>query len=231
MEVRCGILKGFSLLLHQYISKFLQQGNKNRIVVKSVSLALGLAVLAATLFVGSGMSAHAATVCKGTAYTVRPGDTLSGIAARYGKNWHDLASSNGIADPNLIFVNQQICLSGNAQVKAQAVSQVPAQPASVQQKAAPAAPAVQGSVPNMIRQVFGSDAGSALNIASCESGFNPNATNASSGAAGVFQFLRSTWASTSQAGQSPYNAYANIVAAHEVFVRDGHSWREWQCQP
>ncbi len=83
----------------------------------------------------------------------------------------------------------------------------------------------------MIDQVFGSYAGAAKSVARCESGFNPGATNAYSGAAGVFQFLPSTWAGTSQAGQSPYNAYANIRAAYEVFARDGYSWREWSCKP
>lgn len=96
--------------------------------------------------------------------------------------------------------------------------------------AAPA-PASSGSVQSMITSTFGPYAGAALNVARCESGFNPNAYNASSGASGVFQFLHSTWLTTSYAGYSPFNAWANIQAAHQVFVRDGYSWREWQCQP
>jgi hypothetical protein len=59
----------------------------------------------------------------------------------------------------------------------------------------------------------------------------PNGLDASSGASGLFQFLRSTWAGTSYRYASPFNADANIRAAHEVFVRDGYSWREWVCQP
>lgn len=88
-----------------------------------------------------------------------------------------------------------------------------------------------GSVQGLIRSVFGGYAGQALAVAACESGYNPNAVNPSSGAAGVFQFLRSTWATTSYAGYSPFNAWANVNAAHQVFVRDGYSWREWTCQP
>jgi hypothetical protein len=84
-------------------------------------------------------------------------------------------------------------------------------------------------VPGMISQVFGPYAGQALNIARCESGYNPSATNPRSGAAGVFQFIPSTWRGTSYAGYSPYNAWANVNAAHEVFVRDGYSWSEWVC--
>lgn len=88
-----------------------------------------------------------------------------------------------------------------------------------------------GSVQSMIQSVFGAYGGQALRVAACESGYNPTALNRSSGASGVFQFLRSTWATTSYAGYSPFNAWANINAAHQVFVRDGYSWREWTCQP
>ena len=88
-----------------------------------------------------------------------------------------------------------------------------------------------GSVQNQIRAVFGRYSSAALAIAACESGYNPGAYNPSSGASGVFQFLRSTWASTSYAGYSPFNAWANIHAAYQVFQRDGYSWREWQCRP
>lgn len=39
-------------------------------------------------------------------YTVRAGDTLSGIAARYGTTWQNLQQINGIRDANLIFAGQ-----------------------------------------------------------------------------------------------------------------------------
>lgn len=39
-------------------------------------------------------------------YTVRSGDTLSGIASAYGTSWQHLASINGIANPNLIYPGQ-----------------------------------------------------------------------------------------------------------------------------
>jgi hypothetical protein len=59
--------------------------------------------------------------------------------------------------------------------------------------------------------------------------YNPTSIGGSH-AAGVFQILfPSTWARTSEAGYSPYNALANIRAAHEIFVRDGYSWHEWSC--
>ena len=44
-------------------------------------------------------------------YTVRPGDTLSSIAARYGLDMYYLASLNGIANPNYIYVGQMLRVS------------------------------------------------------------------------------------------------------------------------
>jgi len=92
----------------------------------------------------------------------------------------------------------------------------------------------QAAVIAMINQVFGSYAAGALNVARCESGFNPLAYNpisiAGNHAEGIFQILfPSTWSGTSEASSSPYSAMANILAAHQIFVRDGYSWREWSC--
>ena len=91
-----------------------------------------------------------------------------------------------------------------------------------------------GSVANMIVQVFGPYSAEALSVARCESGLNPAAYNPTSiggsHAAGVFQILYpSTWMGTPEAASSPYNAWANIQAAHAIFVRDGYSWHEWSC--
>ncbi len=95
-------------------------------------------------------------------------------------------------------------------------------------------PTGQSSVAAMIEQVFGPYAPGALQVARCESGLNPGAYNPTSiggsHAEGVFQILYpSTWMTTSEAGSSPYNAQANILAAHEIFVRDGYNWHEWSC--
>lgn len=47
-------------------------------------------------------------------YTVQSGDTLSGIAARYGTSWQHLADLNGLADPNLIYPGQVLTVDGSA---------------------------------------------------------------------------------------------------------------------
>lgn len=41
-------------------------------------------------------------------YTVKPGDTLSGIAARYGTTQAELVNLNNIKNPNLIYAGQRI---------------------------------------------------------------------------------------------------------------------------
>jgi hypothetical protein len=92
------------------------------------------------------------------------------------------------------------------------------------------------AVINEIDSVFGGYAQGALNVARCESGYNPNAYNpyaiGTSHAEGVFQILYpSTWDTTVYANDSPYDANFNIHAAYQIFARDGDSWREWACQP
>lgn len=41
-----------------------------------------------------------------TTYTVKSGDTLSGIASKYGTTWQKLQSLNGLSNPNLIYPGQ-----------------------------------------------------------------------------------------------------------------------------
>ena len=49
-----------------------------------------------------------------TTYTVQKGDTLSGIASRYGTTYQELAKINGIADPNKIYPGQVLTINGNS---------------------------------------------------------------------------------------------------------------------
>ena len=45
-------------------------------------------------------------------YTVVKGDTLSGIAAKYGTTYQEIAKANGIKNPNLIYPGQQFKIPG-----------------------------------------------------------------------------------------------------------------------
>jgi soluble lytic murein transglycosylase-like protein len=56
----------------------------------------------------------ALTLGASAAYTVRPGDTLSGIASRLGVSASALAHANGITDPNRVFAGRQLRVPGGA---------------------------------------------------------------------------------------------------------------------
>ena len=68
----------------------------------------------------------------------------------------------------------------------------------------------------------------ALRVAACESGYNQYAVNRSSGAAGLFQFLPSTWAHSPWGAQSPFDPVANSQAAAWLYARSGPG--QWVCQ-
>jgi len=47
-------------------------------------------------------------------YTVQPGDTLTRIAARFGSTVSEIAATNGLANPNLIYVGQVLLIPADA---------------------------------------------------------------------------------------------------------------------
>ncbi len=185
-----------------------------RFAVKA-GIGAALAVLLTTALVGM-MSTQAHAAAMDQTYTVVSGDTLSGIASEFGVSVSSLVSANGIANPNLIYAGQTIVIPGGSSTGT--TSSAPSQQLS-------------GSYQDMIHQVFGQYGDQAVRVAMCESSMNPNAYNGILGAAGLFQIIPSTFASTSYAGQSVYNPVTNIRAAYEIFARDGYSWSEWACKP
>jgi len=55
----------------------------------------------------------------GNYYVVQPGDTLSGIAAKYRTTYQNLAAINGISDPDKIYPGQRIKVTSSAQPASQ----------------------------------------------------------------------------------------------------------------
>lgn len=76
----------------------------------------------------------------GSLYTVKSGDTLSGIAARHGVKLSDLFSRNGLTMRSVIYPGQRIKIGAGAAAPARPAAPKPAAPA-----AKPAAPASSGS--------------------------------------------------------------------------------------
>ncbi len=57
-------------------------------------------------------SSSTANSSSSTTYTVKSGDTLSGIAAKFGTTYQKIAADNGISNPNLIHPGQVLKING-----------------------------------------------------------------------------------------------------------------------
>jgi LysM repeat protein len=69
-----------------------------------LSLCLAICLLAA-IFVAPAE----ARMC-GATHTVKAGENLYRIGLQYGVSWPSIAAANNLANPNLIFVGQQLCI-------------------------------------------------------------------------------------------------------------------------
>jgi LysM repeat protein len=116
------------------------------------------------------------------AYTVRPGDTLLGLAARFGVSPHAIATLNGLADREHIEIGRRLQIPGKSQ------------PAVT--------PTTQAALPGLshaavhdliVRSAdrFGVDPALALGIAWQESGFQQD-LRSHSGALGIMQVMPSS---------------------------------------
>ena len=143
-------------------------------------------------------------------YTVRPGDSLSGIAATAGVSMQQLAWMNGL-DPD------KYLLTGTV-LKLPTGAQAPSNPAP-----APAQTVIPAAAPNPTQERVSSDqiaqvaaqhgvpAGLASAIAWQESGFN-NSMVSSANARGVMQIMPGTWdwVNKTLAGGNPLNPNSAI---------------------
>lgn len=78
----------------------------------------------------------------------------------------------------------------------------------------------------------------AVQVAWCESRWNPDGRNPSSTASGLYQYLRGTWRWETDywgwaAVSDPSNRFDPVLATqltYRVVERDG-GWRQWACRP
>jgi LysM repeat protein len=157
-------------------------------------------------------------------YTVRPGDTLSAVAARaYGSaaDWPAIwwANRRQVPDPDLITAGQRLALPGSHQVPpwlaraalaaTAATRPAPAAPAAATPAAAPAPAQASSPAPASAGGVNWSA------IAACESGGNW-AADTGNGFYGGLQFTEQTWLAN---GGGRYASSANLATpAQQIAV-------------
>lgn len=100
---------------NQRIWQYFQQHRVASIVTTQLLVAtiLGL-VLLGNGFGSTILGAFAQTPCSAgdATYVVVSGDTLGVIASRYNTTWQRLTSYNHIGNPNMIYIDQHICVPG-----------------------------------------------------------------------------------------------------------------------
>lgn len=148
-------------------------------------------------------------------YTVRPGDTLSGLAAGAGVSLSDMAAMNGL-DPNGILVaGTVIKLPTGAPAPARAAEPAPAKKVVPVAAPEPTATRVGATDVQSVASQHGVSPSLATAIAWQESGFN-NAMVSSANARGVMQVMPGTWdyvqQNLAQRQLNPNSAHDNVTA-------------------
>jgi LysM repeat protein len=140
--------------------------------------------------VASSGSAPAAPAVQG-AYTVRPGDTLSGLAAGAGVSVADMAAMNGLDPEGILVAGSPLKLPSGAAAPAQAAAPAPAQFVPAADPAPTPTTVNSGDIQTVAAQ-YGVSPSLAAAIAWQESGFN-NAMVSAANARGVMQVMPGTW--------------------------------------
>jgi LysM repeat protein len=139
---------------------------------------------------GGAAPASAAPDVRG-GYTVRPGDTLSGLAAGAGVSTADMAAMNGLDADGVLVAGTVIKLPGGAPAPARASEPAPA-PVVPSADPAPTATTVGAGDIQAVASQYGVSPSLAAAIAWQESGFN-NSMVSSANARGVMQVMPGTW--------------------------------------
>jgi N-acetylmuramoyl-L-alanine amidase len=148
-------------------------------------------------------------------YTVRPGDTLSALAAQTGVSVDSMAAMNGLDPAGLLLAGTVIKLPGGAPAPAQASTPAPATTVVPEAAPAPTSQMVSATDVQNVAAAHGVSPSLAAAIAYQESGFN-NGMVSSANARGVMQVMPGTWDYVQQnlAGRAldPNSASDNVHA-------------------
>ena len=125
-------------------------------------------------------------------YTVRPGDTLSALAAQTGVSVGSMAAMNGLDPAGLLLAGTVIKLPGGAPAPAQAATPAPTEIVVPVAAPAPTQQSVSAADVQNVAAAHGVSPSLAAAIAWQESGFN-NGMVSSANARGVMQVMPGTW--------------------------------------
>jgi len=163
-------------------------------------------------------------------YTVQPGDTLSGIGARFGISWQALYDANESvigSNPNLILAGEVLSLTGvTSPQPEQSQASAPQQAQQSEQADEQAQPAAQSSDATQSPAAGTSSGGSAPGsfqqcVIQAESGGNAQVMN-SSGHYGLYQFSESTWVAAG--GSAADFGNASVAEQNQVFQNAYSMW-------
>ena len=143
-------------------------------------------------------------------HVVASGETLTGIARRYGSSIAAIAAANGISNPSYLRVGQQLTIPD---ADGSAAAPAPKMPATMSSLVAERAEI--GSIIRAEATAQGVPVAFALAVAWHESGWRPGVVS-SAGAVGVMQLTPPTadWVGASMLGQPVdlYDAHSNVQA-------------------
>jgi N-acetylmuramoyl-L-alanine amidase len=182
---------------------------------------------------GAGMAGGSTTAAAPQpmgAYTVQPGDTLSGIAARSGVSVSQLAWMNGLDPSGYLLSGTPLKLPSGA-APTSAPASAPASAAVPDAAPHPTPEFVSPSQIGAIASAYGVSPSLATAIARQESGFNNNLVS-SANARGVMQILPGTWDwIQSNLARSPLNAYSAQENVHAGVMYLGQLLRDTGGDP
>ncbi|MFC0627017.1 transglycosylase family protein [Kribbella deserti] len=201
---------------------------RTRRVVRTLSIA-GL---------GAGLTATGAGAAFAADYTVKPGDTLSEIAAQQGLDWQELARVNKLADPDLILIGQQLTLDGSKRastpvrpstkkseriVKKRSTERTSTKQRAERKRTTERTSRSRDRSENRSDNTGGSAEMTAAwrKVANCESSMNPRAVNPA-GYYGLFQFDKQTWRSVGGSGNPAHaSAAEQYMRAKKLYAQRG----------
>jgi len=192
-------------------SRFVGQMSRQALILMVLALVATGAIGGSLL----GLSTFAHGTCRPTdrTYHVAWGNSLSGIAARYGTSYQALARYNGISNPNFIYISELICIPGGGTTTLSGGGSTGGGiPIASQNYYVSLAQqdAYNSGIPAglFVRQIY------------AESGFRVNAYSGA-GAIGIAQFMPGTAASL---GINPYNPVQSLYGASRLMASYYHQY-------